>query len=187
MTKERMRNINDTTDNWEAKVAEAEVLAANRSVPLTERTRRFFKIVDAVFDPVKPFVVCGSGCSHCCRQAVFISSAEAKLISDFTGKPTTLERNTFLDAQYAKDAQDRRVDTPCSFLVEGQCSIYEVRPVACRIHFSTSDDREDCSMENHFKGNTVSLLDTATFTDPYLKMNRPKSFLADINDFFPPA
>lgn len=84
---------------------------------------------------------CQSGCSHCCYQAVGVSPPEVFAIYDHllaTRTPDQLDA----DVRRIRDADDKTrgmtsaerlsPDLPCPFLQDEQCSIYEVRPLACR-------------------------------------------------------
>lgn len=89
----------------------------------------------------KPYA-CRAGCSACCHQIVLCTAPEAVLIADHL-------RATLTDAQLETaasklEAQSEagaglgfleysRARIPCAFLdAKGACSIYEVRPMACR-------------------------------------------------------
>lgn len=40
----------------------------------------------------------------------------------------------------------REHDTPCMFLIDGACSVYEDRPFACRGHFNLSGGKDECEL-----------------------------------------
>jgi Fe-S-cluster containining protein len=86
-------------------------------------------------------VACKAGCDHCCHQMVGVTAPEALTIFDHLQKtraPAELESITQRIAaaheQRKALSSDERFspDHPCVFLVEGHCSIYEVRPLSCR-------------------------------------------------------
>lgn len=54
-----------------------------------------------------------------------------------------------------------RLHRPCPFLVAGRCSIYAIRPVACRTHFSFSESPRDCDPDEVGHGYPVKNLDVA--------------------------
>lgn len=71
-------------------------------------------------------IECKKGCNHCCHYQVLITKQEASLISEYTGvKPKIPKR--------ARDLFSN--PDPCPFLKKGICSIYPVRPLACRGYF----------------------------------------------------
>lgn len=96
---------------------------------------------------------CGPGCAHCCHMPVTLSPAEALLINAHVLAHWSTERRAALIA--ALDTSDRaaaKLDDDalflsrraCVFLGESQrCTIYEVRPLACRGH--ASFDRSACA------------------------------------------
>ncbi len=102
--------------------------------------------------------VCVKGCSTCCSQNVMISAFEGERILDFIRKkgdeqwcagrlqssiPTaapTLTANEFaaayLQQQEVEGKQNIPTDSRCPFLEKDCCSIYPVRPFACRCFLS---------------------------------------------------
>lgn len=93
--------------------------------------------------------VCQSGCSYCCKAAVFASTPEILRIADFLKETRTPEELVSLRARAEAtaervaplDIEGRAVArVPCPLLDEatGRCSVYEVRPVACRAYHSGS-------------------------------------------------
>jgi len=88
-------------------------------------------------------VACKAGCDHCCYQVVGVTAAEAITIYDHlraTLSPPELERVTaHIAERYAltrglSSAERFSPEHPCAFLdvATGSCTIYEVRPLACR-------------------------------------------------------
>ena len=86
---------------------------------------------------------CRAGCANCCkRTTILISSAEALEIIDKGGeaveraRPRIIERvNGIMAAPLSspQDGIDALIDQgPCAFLEDNRCSIYDVRPDACR-------------------------------------------------------
>ncbi len=107
---------------------------------------------------------CRAGCDACCHQLVMTTVAEAgaaagylKRLPAAAGEPLRArladwkvatadlrarlqDAGSDLEAQVEELAAEywkRRV--PCPFLVDRRCAVYEVRPLACRHHFSVSD------------------------------------------------
>jgi hypothetical protein len=84
---------------------------------------------------------CQPGCSHCCYQAVGVTAPEVFAIYDQlrrTCAPAELDavvrriRDADDETRGMTSAQRLSPDLPCPFLNGEQCSIYEVRPLACR-------------------------------------------------------
>ena len=82
-------------------------------------------------------LACRKGCAHCCRIRVSVTAPELFLIArSLTGarRAAVLERLAEADARvHGLDAAARlRADVACPLLDDGACSIYAVRPTACR-------------------------------------------------------
>ena len=88
-----------------------------------------------------PALACRPGCAHCCYQAVGVSPPEVFAIHEHllaTRSPAEMEavatRIRAADDRTRPLSPDDRQspDLPCPFLDESRCTIYEVRPLACR-------------------------------------------------------
>jgi Fe-S-cluster containining protein len=86
-------------------------------------------------------VACRAGCDHCCHQSVGATPPEALAIWDHLQAALTEAELAVVAARVAEahrrdqglSAADRfSPDHPCPFLRAGQCTIYDVRPLACR-------------------------------------------------------
>jgi Fe-S-cluster containining protein len=88
-------------------------------------------------------VACHAGCDHCCYQVVGITPPEALTIVDHVRRTRSSQQLSELRARAAAlhekarglSATDRfSPEHPCLFLdvPAGKCTIYEVRPLACR-------------------------------------------------------
>jgi Fe-S-cluster containining protein len=98
-------------------------------------------------------IVCKHGCAWCCYMQVGVSAPEVFAIADYlANNKSTLSlddakiRLTSLDHKTNNLSAISRLATqqPCAFLVNNSCSIYEVRPLACR--GSNSIDSERCRL-----------------------------------------
>jgi len=117
---------------------------------------------------------CQKGCSACCHQIVDVFTWEEPRIFEYIHK--TLNRaikrkigrniekwfNKF--NSYTRDAnrqsplnfQDilkvqhifREQRIPCPFLIDSKCSIYEVRPMVCRVHYE-KESANRCEIDPH--------------------------------------
>lgn len=96
-------------------------------------------------------VACRSGCTYCCTFPVAASAPEVLAIASFVRERFDGERRAALNARVeaniaataGMDMRRRdRVRPDCPFLEAGRCTVYEVRPVACRGYSSYSVD--DC-------------------------------------------
>ena len=96
---------------------------------------------------VRSTVACHAGCSHCCSVPVDVQAHEVFFAAEFIQanfSPADLagviERTAANRAHVAgllRHERDR-LRQPCALLRDGQCSIYQGRPEACRAHH-TSD------------------------------------------------
>jgi len=101
-------------------------------------------------------LACQKGCATCCTQSVTMTSLEGEMLLDFLkvqgmvnrlpdqfAQKTTGNKGAAITTnQFAKAClEQQKIDedplgswdfTPCIFLSEGVCTIYEVRPFGCR-------------------------------------------------------
>lgn len=102
----------------------------------------FYEVLDdAVNNRIlaKHEVSCRKGCSHCCHQRVDMNVAEAQLILDWTHEKDMEVNWEKAELQKDWEIQDYtkvgREAAACIFLKDNECSIYPVRPSACRRYF----------------------------------------------------
>jgi len=103
-----------------------------------------------VRDEYRPPLHCKEGCWYCCcKPGVLISVPELLRILSYlrsTSSDDSLSALTDRARRYAAQIEGRSFDdstndsVPCPLLVEGRCSVYEVRPLVCRGYNSTSVD-----------------------------------------------
>ncbi|HYP86639.1 MAG TPA: YkgJ family cysteine cluster protein, partial [Polyangiaceae bacterium] len=98
-------------------------------------------------------VACKAGCDHCCHQSVAATAPEAFAISEHLQRTRSAAELSDVSARIAVRFERTRglsaderfsPDLPCAFLVAGQCSIYEVRPLVCR--GMNSLDAKECEL-----------------------------------------
>jgi len=96
-------------------------------------------------------VACKAGCDHCCHQPVGVTPPEALAIFAHLRQTLASEELAAVASRLAQRERETNglssgerfsPDHPCPFLDRGQCSIYEVRPLACR--GMNSLDAEEC-------------------------------------------
>ncbi len=138
---------------------------------------------DKIFDHAGKFAACARGCGHCCHVSVPITEFEAHYMGDKLGiKPLEVKQSK------RPDLKKFGSDTPCPFLKEGECSIYEVRPLTCRMHMNFDVDNYWCLHENWQKPEaeiprpTIQPLEDAYHQ---LMSQTKQQIVADIRDFFP--
>jgi hypothetical protein len=107
----------------------------------TQKTLTHYEHAVAALDAASPFVMdCARGCDHCCRVQVAASVSEIVLLAEWLRAnldPDTLQNLTqLLGEMWAKIAghtPQTRPAIPCPMLGrEGECTVYEARPLACR-------------------------------------------------------
>lgn len=146
------------------------------------KLKEVLNTADKIFEHAGKFAACARGCGHCCHVSVPITEFEAQMIAEGIG----------VKAQVVK--QSKRPDisqfgshTPCPFLANGECSIYEVRPLTCRMHMNFDQDNYWCLHENWQKPEAeiprpnIQPLEQAYHMLPA----KTKPIVADIRDFFP--
>lgn len=127
----------------------------------------FLKEVDAVIavsmnnpESIKP--CCSKGCSTCCSEALMANRSEVehmregypedqlealksrtqKWLDEFMPFQNAETRDGLIDGYKYLDA-----DIKCPFLVNGLRSVYERRPMGCRVYFAQGDP-DNCKMPN---------------------------------------
>jgi Fe-S-cluster containining protein len=109
-------------------------------------------------------VACRSGCTYCCMFPVAASAPEVLAIAAFVRERFQEERQAALDRRVEANisategmgmSQRDRVRLDCPFLEAGECSVYEVRPIACRGYSSYSV--EDCREDYEYPGTGVEV------------------------------
>lgn len=108
-----------------------------------ELVNKIYKAADFYYKKgLEKRAVCKRGCSWCCYIPVDVSAIEVQYIFEKTG----------IDANELRGVQPRqKIDnSPCPFLKNNECSIYESRPFHCRV-FATLDDPKFCigGNQNH--------------------------------------
>ena len=157
-----------------------------------ERRVRIIEIADKLSRAVSPHTHCAQGCSECCHLSLNISGYEARLIEDHTGwKHRILGRKmgeTYLGL--ADELRVRFTGMACPFLNPGSCgcSIYPVRPFACRIHHTLANDSTDCRIRLDERGRAINPTPTLNFSivgNASAMIFKGEDF-GDIREFFPP-
>ena len=155
-----------------------EVMNASTSIKFHE----MFKTADLVFVQAARHSVCVKGCSHCCFQAVPITNIEAGYIAENIKTP-----HVELKKSIRRDVMAFSDKTPCPFLTNDECTIYEDRPLTCRTHVSFDKDSYWCRFENWDKpGAAVPKPIIQPLWQAYHQFSgRFEPIIGDIRDFFP--
>ena len=165
--------INRRDDNVAAEIAREN--SSSKS-----KLGKVYRLVDEAAAAAVPFVACSKGCSACCKMNVSISSLDAERIALKTGRRPAKVSGT------RKHAIDEFSGVPCPFLVNDACSVYEVRPFACRAHHSFDSSSYWCQPERSFvEGMGMVSLDGAKAAYAAIAARTALQGFADIRDFFP--
>jgi Fe-S-cluster containining protein len=179
------------TPEWQANMRGR--IAALNAMAAAPRSKlpKLYALMEVVGELRAPHLACNAGCSFCCKTIpVEISDLEANLIASVTGRqPAKLPpgRHTI-----PGDAPGR-VNTPCPFLKDDLCSIYEHRPYSCRSLGVVDRDSLTCHPENTTLARAkdpravpVSMTKMQAFDPTYQELHRrPGTVWADIRQFFP--
>lgn len=146
-------------------------------LPAKARLNRILRAADKYCAAILPYTACKTGCSHCCNMAVTLTTTEAELIGKFIGTKPTIPK-------YRPDImgnQKKYSSVPCPFLKKGRCSIYEARPLACRVHVSMADSGDLCDTNIPA---SIPMLDTIKIDEAHFIAFRDDVW-GDIREFFP--
>jgi Fe-S-cluster containining protein len=103
---------------------------------LFQKLEKLYIFMDELYSFVGKFTPCKKGCSLCCYNEVFISLLEAEYIEKSRGITQSLN----LDRKHFRG-------TPCPFLEDGACTIYNHRPFVCRRHVALFDNPKWCQFD----------------------------------------
>lgn len=161
------------------------------NAPYRTKYIKLRELTDHAAALVAPQTPCKKGCSACCYQAVPISLNEARIIEGATGHRYSREAKTLVPAidtmetiaRFNANCEARLHDpTPCPFLVDDACSIYEVRPIPCRSHQVLHPDASRCKLNGKPLAQVKYDL---TWTDDVAATIGIEDRWADIREFFP--
>ncbi|RUR71063.1 hypothetical protein EJP67_28815 [Variovorax guangxiensis] len=144
--------------------------------------------------PLQTVAACRKGCDHCCHIPLTVTQVEAELIGKAIGRRPTPPATSVHLLELGDHAQDWKTAQtqlqasapagPCPFLVDHQCGIYEVRPLACRVLLNLDDDELLCQKVEGVEV-PVPYANAMQLKAHYLAL-QPAGVLADIRAFFPP-
>lgn len=112
----------------------------NEAIAFCAQLHRSLDAVSAQAAAAGPVPDCTAGCAHCCHVRVEATEPEIFHIAQhLAAEPADkLKHLTARLRQHVTRAQDGTTRQPCSFLQADRCSIYDVRPAACRKAHSLS-------------------------------------------------
>lgn len=167
---------------WVADVSSLTAPIINANASSRSKMQSLVRLADRINDAVSANVACqGNGCSKCCYQAVSVSGIEATWIHQKTGLPMKSGISRNLDGLEAM--RHEFFGKPCPFLKSGTCSIYEVRPIACRLSMSIAHSPYFCDTQIPAELSAVPALNMNEFWLAYGMLSL-KTDIGDIRDFF---
>jgi Fe-S-cluster containining protein len=117
--------------------------APEKTIELTQNAQGFASRMTLLIleDTRLGQLACRKGCSYCCHLAVETTVPEAMAIAAYIGANFSAEEKEQLSRRVEEflrttDGMSRKerlpLRTPCPLLRDGECSVYEARPIACR-------------------------------------------------------
>jgi hypothetical protein len=108
-----------------------------------QSTKEVYKAIDSFFAAApaenKQAIQCKAGCTACCFIDVDICQDEAAVIVDYCRETGIGIDREYLTRQAAVGRKTYSPLSKCVFLKDNCCSIYPVRPIACRKHWVKTD------------------------------------------------
>ena len=139
----------------------------------------FYEVFDAALAEVKQGVSCKRGCYFCCRQNVNIYEDEAATIAAYCEEHGIVIPKEYLEQQLKYEWREiAKMEIGwCTFLKNGECSIYPVRPLACRnYHVASAPELCDTVKFPADKGHQVLV---SIFTVPEIEASAFSGVMAD--------
>lgn len=117
-------------------------LIAQENASIATKRRKIFELADEFNRVLQPHTAFQNGCSHCCSLPTLIYRFEAERLAKASGRRLT--PMSFRPREVVVNAARRFYGQPCPFLVNNHCSVYNDRPLICRLHHSLNDDATEC-------------------------------------------
>lgn len=163
----------------------ARIARENASVKL--KRRKVIAIANRMTAALAPHVACKPGCSQCCHMNSMIYEHEAIRLAEVTGRKMVRLPFRPLDVVHVEGMKFN--GKPCPLLLDNKCSVYEDRPLVCRMHHSLRESADECSMD--IPANQQSrppMYDPDMLEVPYKEMNAAYKRMepcGNIGEFFP--
>lgn len=145
-----------------------------------EGYRRLLQLADRVTQAAAPHVACHKGCAQCCRISVVTTEWEARHIGKAIGRAPARVRKS----RQREELVQQYFGVACPFLAAETCSIYEHRPLSCRIHVNLAATSFFCNTAIRPEWSFVPSLDLKQMLLAYGWLFRNET-AADLRDFFP--
>lgn len=137
---ENKRKPNPEVEKSQREMIEYVESLNGQKVNTSEWVAKTHELVDRYMTEIRDYAVCRKGCAHCCFLPVGVAMFEAAYIEEKTGRKFNRKAPEMFDIH-----PNKHNTTACPFLDKetALCSIYEYRPMACRM-FATVDDYHFC-------------------------------------------
>jgi hypothetical protein len=171
--------------HWPKLNARARDAIENPALDDADKTRALYAATAPLEKDMGAFSACRKGCSHCCHIAVAVNQAEAQIIGEHIGQLPEHPANRGMEGRDGfAEFVPLGYENPCPFLVDNQCSIYDVRPSACRLHFSLDISPDICKLDEArpvllYGHINIDMLGVYAAGGPH------DCVIADIREFFP--
>jgi Fe-S-cluster containining protein len=112
--------------------------------PVTPQLVQFFRAFDTMTALSPGATSCQAGCTYCCHYHVMVSATEVFAVAEAIGKLPAATRAVITARVHETAARTKnmgrevyiRTNVECAMLLDGKCSVYAARPIACRGHHS---------------------------------------------------
>lgn len=150
---------------------------------MRSKLRELWAIATFVGTLTEGSVACKRGCSHCCHCPVMITKEEAESVGQAIGrKPSSAP------PRLSSDHIEWGYHNPCPFLgSDGACSIYESRPLECRLMWNVDVDDLLCQLRPP-GGTRMPILDLRNIAATWVRAQWRAGIdvhFADIREWFP--
>lgn len=171
-----------TASPWMAHLRSKLERTMNANASARSKLGQLERIADEIAAAIAPHSSCEKGCSACCNISVALSEHEAQRLGERIGirpaSPPPGQDQADFERLYFRSA--------CPFMHDRQCSIYEHRPIACRLHFTLDADAYFCQTTLDPADSAVPNVDLSEFWFAYAYLGiQLGSTIGDIRQFFP--
>lgn len=166
---------------WLTDGLEQEVQALAASQGSRQRVyQQLRRIAHRISDAISTDTACrGEGCSACCHISVVVGDVEAEAI----GEAVRVKPSMKAAKRQPEDVAEH-FGSPCTFLQDGRCSIYDSRPIACMLHHSLGADPSMCSVSIDPAESFVPTVDLRAFWIACALVTYRRGW-ADLRSYFP--
>lgn len=154
------------------------IVEARSGLPPRAKMNRMKKAAQALSQIVTPLSACRGGCSHCCNISAVITDIEAEALARVSGIRARRPKDGI-----SSDALGKWFRVPCPFLKKGRCSVYDERPLVCRLQFNIADTSQQCDTAIPPSESYVTMLNLSQLKNSYVEAFHANSW-GDIRDFF---